>query len=299
MEDSMKSIILLLCVAACVAQKPGAVAPPAAAPAAPADPWKTATQLPNVDFAGITADQKQQVLKLLREENCTCGCGMKMAECRMKDPKCVFSRMSSEAAIKTLKEGKGVDAMRKAALAEDHLKKLDVAVKIKTDGEPSKGPANAKITLVEFSDFQCPYCSQAAAKLDELLKRHPNDVRLVYRHYPIYLIHSQAKLAARASLAAHAQGKFWPMHDLMFRNNEKLSQENILAWAKQIGLNMDKFNKDLESPAIAKALDSSIKEADEIGVLGTPTVFLNGQRYNGELDPAELGKVVDEELKKK
>jgi protein-disulfide isomerase len=288
----MKSLFLLLCVAVCLAQKPGAVAP------AP-EPWKTATQLPNIDFSGITPDQKQQVLKLLREENCTCGCGMKMAECRVKDPKCVFSRMSSEAAIKTLKEGKGVDAMRKAALAEDHLKKLDTPVKINIEGEPAKGPANAKITLVEFSDFQCPYCAQAAGKLDELMKKYPNDIRLVYRQYPIFLIHSQAKLAARASLAAQAQGKFWPLHDLMFRNNEKLSQENILLWAKQVGLNMDKFNKDLESPAIAKALDRSIQEADDIGVLGTPTVFLNGQRYNGELDPAELGKVVAEELKKK
>src|ERR1700694_4822995 len=142
----MKSLFLLLCVAVCLAQKPGAVAPAA-------ETWKTANQLPNVDFSGITPDQKQQVLKLLREEACTCVCGMKMAECRMKDPKCAFSRMSSEAAIKTLKEGKGVDAMRKAALAEDHLKKLDSAVKNNTDGTPSKGPANAKITLVEFSDF--------------------------------------------------------------------------------------------------------------------------------------------------
>jgi protein-disulfide isomerase len=288
----MKYLFLLVCVATCLAQKP-------AGTATNSDGWKTATQLPNVDFTGVSPDQKQQVLKLLREENCTCGCGMKMAECRMKDPKCVFSRMSSEAAIKTLKDGKGVDAMRKAALAEDHLKTLDAFVKIRTEGEPTKGPANARITLVEFSDFQCPYCAQAAVKLDEILKKHPNDVRLVYKQFPISLIHSQANLAARASLAANLQGKFWPLHDLMFKNNEKLSQDNILAWAKQIGLNMDKFTKDLDSPALKKAVERGVAEADEIGVLGTPTVFLNGQRYNGELDPAEFGKVVDEQLKNK
>jgi protein-disulfide isomerase len=288
----MKYFLLIACVAACLAQTP-------AANPQSVDAWKTASQLPNVDFAGLSADQKQQVLKLLREENCTCGCTMKMAECRIKDPKCVFSRMSAEAAVKTLKDGKGVDAMRKAALAEDHLKTLDVPVKIRTDGEPVKGPANAKITLVEFSDFQCPYCAQAAAKLDQILSKHPADVRLVYKQYPISMIHPQANFAARASLAANLQGKFWPLHDLMFKNNEKLSPENITAWAKQVGINMDKFNKDVQSPAIKKAVEHGVAEADEIGVLGTPTVFLNGQRYNGELDPAEFGKVIDEELKKK
>lgn len=293
MVEHMKYILLLVAVASCLAQTPAATSQPSQ------DAWKTASALPNVDFTGLSADQKQQVLKLLREENCTCGCGMKMAECRVKDPKCAFSRMSAEAAIQTLKDGKGVDAMRKAAMSEDHLKKLDNPVKIKIDGEPTKGPANAKIILIEFSDFQCPYCAQASLKIDEVMNKHPNDIRLVYKQYPITLIHSQANLAARASLAANVQGKFWPLHDLMFRNNEKLSEQNINMWAKQIGLNMEKFTKDLQSPAIKKALEHGIAEADEIGILGTPTVFLNGQRYNGELDPVEFGKVIDEQLKKK
>ncbi len=260
--------------------------------------WKNATQLPDVDFAGLSADQKQTLLKLLREETCTCGCTFKMAECRLKDPKCAFSRMSAHAAVKAVKDGKTPDDMRKAALAENHLKTLDEVVKINTEGRPSKGPANARITLVEYSDFQCPYCSKAVLQLDQVMKQHPNDLRLVFKQYPIALIHAQATLAAQASLAAHAQGKFWPMHDAMFANGQKLTRENILNWAKLMQMDMPKFTKDLDSPQIKKAVAADVAEAEEIGVLGTPTVFVNGQRYNGELDPAAFGAVIDAQLKK-
>ncbi len=249
-------------------------------------------------MAGLTPDQKHAVLKLLREEACTCGCGMKMAQCRLQDPKCAFSRMSSNAAVKAIKDGKTPDQMRAAALSENHLKTLDDPVKIKIDGSPYKGPATAKITLVEFSDFQCPYCSKAAVALDELLSRYPKDVRLVYKQYPIAMIHNQASLAARASLAANNQGKFWLMHDRMFANGNKLSRENILAWAKEFNLDMAKFTKDLDAKETQTAVDRDVKEADDIGVLGTPTVFVNGQRYNGELTVADFGKVIESELKK-
>jgi protein-disulfide isomerase len=287
----MKYLLFAAAVTACLAQVPSMTPVPESV-------WKKATQLPNLDLSGLNPDQRQVVLKLLREEACTCGCGLKMAECRVKDPKCAFSRMSANAAAKAIREGKTPDEMRAAALSEKHLKTLDDPVKIKTDGEPSKGPANAKITLIEFSDFQCPYCSKAVLQIDEVMNKFPKDVRLVYKQYPIALIHSQAILAARASLAAHNQGKFWLMHDLLFANSNKLSRENILSWARQINLDMPKFTKDLDSKETEALVERDIKEADDIGVLGTPTVFVNGRHYNGELAPAEFGKVIEGELKK-
>ena len=290
----MKSLLILLALVGGLAQQPGQPLPTAV----PDKVWKAATELPNVDMTGLSADQKHAVLKLLREEACTCGCGMKMAQCRMQDPKCAFSRMSANTAVKALKEGKTPDQMRTAALAENHLKTLDDPVKIRIEGSPSKGPLSAKVTVVEFSDFQCPYCSQAAFQLDELSRKYPGDVRLVYKQFPIAVIHSQALLAAKASLAANNQGKFWPMHDRMFSNSKKLTRENILAWAKEVNMDMPRFIKDADSKEVAAAVDRDLKEADDIGVLGTPTVFLNGRRYNGELTAADLGKVIDGELKK-
>jgi protein-disulfide isomerase len=290
----MKPLLILIALATCVAQQPGNPLPAAV----PEKVWKTVTDLPNVDMTGLNADQKHAVLKLLREEACTCGCGMKMAQCRLQDPKCAFSRMSASAAVKAIKEGKSPDQMRTAALSENHLKTLDDFVKIRTDSAPSKGPVGAKITLVEFSDFQCPYCSKAAFALDELARKYPSDVRLVYKQYPIAMIHNNALLSARASLAANNQGKFWPLHDRMFSNGNRLNRENILAWAKEINMDMTRFVKDLDSKETAAMVDRDTKEGDEIGVLGTPTVFLNGKRYNGELTVADFGKVIESELKK-
>ena len=290
----MKPLLILIALAACVAQQPGNPLPGPVSEKV----WKAATDLPNVDMTGLNADQKHAVLKLLREEACTCGCGMKMAQCRLQDPKCAFSRMSSNAAVKAIKEGKSPDQMRAAALSENHLKTLDDAVKIHIDGAPSRGPLTAKITLVEFSDFQCPYCSKAAFALDELARKYSSDVRLVYKQYPIAMIHSQALLSAHASVAANNQGKFWPLHDRMFSNGNKLSRENILAWAKELNMDMPRFVKDLDAKETAALVDRDIKEADDIGVLGTPTVFLNGKRYNGELTVGDFGKVIESELKK-
>jgi protein-disulfide isomerase len=249
-------------------------------------------------MSGISADKKAAVLKLMREQDCTCKCGMKMAQCRFQDPKCAFSRMAANAAVEAMKEGKTPDQMRAAALAQNHLKILEDFVKIPVEGEPTKGPAGARITLVEFSDFQCPWCARAASMLDDVVRSHSADVRLVYKQYPIVLIHNQAVLAAHASLAANKQGKFWPLHDLMFNNNSKLSKENIVAWAKQINMDMPKFLKDMDSKEVDENVIRDIKDGDDAGVLGTPTVYVNGHRYNGEMSGPELTKVIEGELKK-
>jgi protein-disulfide isomerase len=289
----MKVFLLVIAFAASVSPLSAQLAPAVAEKV-----WKSATELPNIDMSGLSADQKHSLLKLMREEDCTCGCGLKMAQCRLQDPKCSFSRASGNAAVKAIKEGKSPDQMRAAALAENHLKTLEDPVKIRIEGAPSKGPLTAKITLVEFSDFQCPYCSKAAFQLDELTRKYPGDVRLVYKQYPIAIIHSTATLAAKASMAANNQAKFWVMHDKMFSNSNKLTRDNLLAWAKEANMDMARFTKDLDSKEIAAVVERDVKEADGIGVLGTPTVYLNGRKYNGELTVAELGKVIDGELKK-
>jgi protein-disulfide isomerase len=159
------------------------------------------------------------------------------------------------------------------------------------------GPATARITLVEFSDFQCPYCSKAVAQINASLKAYPNDLKLIFKQYPLDS-HPAAAISAAASLAAHAQGKFWPMHDVMFANRQKLSRQSILGWAKDLGLDMKRFTADLDSEAIRKAVLRDQADGDKAGVEGTPTVFLNGQKYNGDLAPDAIKSVIDGELKR-
>jgi len=268
-----------------------------------AQEWQTATDLEGVDFSGLSPARKTLAVKALRTQACSCGCAMKVAECRVKDPKCTYSRGLASVTVAAIKAGKSVDD----AIAESKASKygtrptpklLDDPVPIPTLGSPAMGPADARITMVEFSDFQCPYCSRATAQINATLKAYPNDVRLIFKQYPLAELHPAAAISAAAALAAHAQGKFWPMHDVMFANRSRLSRPSILAWAKEIGLDMQRFTADLDSEAIRKAVVRDVADGDKAGVEGTPTVFLNGQRYNGDLAPEAIKPVIDSELKR-
>jgi protein-disulfide isomerase len=161
-----------------------------------------------------------------------------------------------------------------------------------------KGPASGRITVVEFSDFECPYCSKAAAKVDAVLQAYPNDVRLVYKQYPLST-HPHARMAAEAALAAHVQNKFWPMHDKLFANSRRLSDATVLAAAKEIGLDLTKFQNDLKSAKVKQIVEKDIADGDKAQVSGTPTVFINGKRYNGPLELVILKPILDGELKAK
>ncbi len=269
-----------------------------------AQDWQSATDLPLVDMSGLSAAQQTKVLGILRGYDCSCGCGMKLAECRVKDPKCYYSRGLATVIVASIKAGKSEADARKAAADSQfaHMQSqeapvLEDAIAIPTAGAPSLGPEKAKITLVEFSDFQCPYCAVAAPVLSALLKDYPDQVKLIFKQYPLE-IHNQAALAAAAALAAKKQGKFWEMHDAMFANRHNLSREQLLVMAKGIGLDMTKFQADLDSPAIKKELEQDVKDGDDARVEGTPTLFINGQRYNGPLNAAALKTILDQQLKK-
>ncbi len=267
-----------------------------------AQEWQTATALPGVDFAGMTLALKQRALHAMRGYECSCGCGMKVAECRIKDPACAFSLGLSATIVESIRKGKTEAAAIDDAKASKYghrpePKLLDDPVLIPTSGAPVTGAAKARVTLVEFSDFQCPYCSKAVEKLNAILKAYPNDVRLIFKQFPLDS-HPQAQISAQAALAAHQQGKFWQLHDLMFANRTNLSRRTILLWAGSLGLDMKRFESDLDSEAVKKAVARDLSDGEKAGVEGTPTVFIDGQRYNGDLDLSAVKPVIDAELKR-
>jgi protein-disulfide isomerase len=267
-----------------------------------AQDWQTATTLNGVEFGGLTPARKSVALKALRNMGCTCGCDMKVAECRVKDPNCAYSKGLAASIVDAVKAGKSEAGALEVAKASKYghqveHKLLDDPVQIPTQGAPVTGPANARITLVEFSDFQCPYCGKASQQIAAILKAYPNDVKLIFKQYPLD-IHPQALISAQASLAAHAQGKFWQLHDLMFANRSQLSAGAIHFWAQSIGLDMKKFDADVQSPAIKKTVAKDLEDGEKAGVEGTPTVYIDGQRYNGDLELDKIKPVLDGELKK-
>ena len=165
---------------------------------------------------------------------------------------------------------------------------------IDTAGSPFLGKENAPVTLVVFSDFQCPYCGKVQSVLDDILEKNHGKVKLVFKNFPLRM-HKNAKLAALAAMAAHEQGKFWQMHDALFAVAKQLTRKNIEDAARDIGLDMKKFNKDLSSPTIKKKLNKDIIDAINAGVGGTPTLFINGHRAKSwSVD--NLQKMIDQEL---
>jgi protein-disulfide isomerase len=274
----------------------------AGALAAVAQPWKTATELPGVNFTGLTAEKKAMVLGVLREFGCTCGCNMALAQCRVEDPACGQSQQLASMAVPLARDGANADQIRKALEESEPARRARMRSRVLLDpveipvaGAPSKGPAGARVTLVEFSDFQCPFCAVAAGHLNEAMRAFPNDVRLVYKQFPLDS-HSAARLAAAASLAAQKQGKFWPLHDRMYANFRAINRARILGWAREIGVDEKRFVADMDAPATQAAVEADMGHGYKAGVEGTPTVFVNGKKYQGSLEPGDFKKVIQAEL---
>jgi protein-disulfide isomerase len=143
---------------------------------------------------------------------------------------------------------------------------------------PSKGPADAKVTIVEFSDYQCPFCSQAEPLLDQVMAAYPKDVKRVYKQFPLTSIHPNAMPASKAAVAAGKQGKFWEMHAKLFGNQRELSPDNYKKWAEELKLDVAKFEKDMASPEVQAQIDKDMQDARSADVTGTPTIFVNGKR---------------------
>jgi protein-disulfide isomerase len=267
-----------------------------------AQEWKTATTLAGVDFSGLTVQQKATVLKILREQGCSCGCSMKMAQCRMEDPACSYSTGLAATVIQAIKDGKTADQAIQAAQtsrygAEHQNKVLDEPVKLPVAGSPVTGPMDAAVTIVEFSDFQCPYCIQAVPELEALLKVYPTQVKLIFKQFPLE-IHSDAYRAATAALAAQKQGKFWEMHYALFGHHQDLSMASILNIAKELKLDEPRLRTDMESKEIHEIVAKDLQDGNNAGVEGTPTIFINGQRYNGRIELPNLRPLIEAELKK-
>ena len=161
------------------------------------------------------------------------------------------------------------------------------------------GKADAPITIIEFSDFQCPYCSRGGSTVKELQKKYPNDVRLVFKHFPL-AFHKEAKGASTAALAAGEQGKFWEMHDLLFKNQKAMKgadmKEQGSGYAKQLGMDVAKFNKDFDNPKWAEVIAADMKLGSSIGVRGTPHFFINGERLSGAQPLQKFEDVVKKQL---
>lgn len=169
---------------------------------------------------------------------------------------------------------------------------VDLADPVDPERDHLRGPADATVTLVEYGDFECPYCGMAEPAVRELLASFGDDVRYVWRHLPLTDVHPRAQVAAEAAEAAAAQGAFWEMHDLLLEHQDALRPPDLLRHAESLGLDLERFEQDLRTHAGAAQIARDVDSADLSGVSGTPTFFVNGRRHHGAYDIDSLSKAV-------
>ena len=168
---------------------------------------------------------------------------------------------------------------------------IDLAVPVDPDRDHIRGPADAKVTLVEYGDFECPYCGQAEPVVRALLANF-GDLRYVWRHLPLTDVHANAALSAEAAEAADRQSAFWPMHDLLLQHQQELRPVHLMRYAADLGLDVDRFREDLRRRVGAARVAEDIDSAGSSGVAGTPTFFVNGRRQYGAYDIDTLSAAV-------
>jgi protein-disulfide isomerase len=173
--------------------------------------------------------------------------------------------------------------------------RIDVAA----DDDPAKGPATAPVTLVEFSDFQCPYCARVGPALKRVEEVYGDQVRIVFKDFPLLQIHNNAAKAAEAGSCANEQGKFWALHDKMFENQSKLSVAEIKQHAKEAGLDANAFDQCLDSGKQTAEWTKDLADGEKYGVTGTPAFFVNGRLLGGAASFEKLAEVIDDELSRR
>jgi len=211
----------------------------------------------------------------------------------------------------TIPVDKSIDSIRPAPpgareeilfLVSSKKKTVQIAVlefvqDIDIAGAPFKGPADAPVAIVIFTDFQCPYCAKIVPALNQVLEKNQGKVKLVFKNFPLNM-HQFARKAAAAALAASKQGKFWEYHDRLFQNYNRLNDQVLQEQAQQLGLDMQKFEKDMNDPQTQQTINQDYQDGLKAGVRGTPTIFVDGSLLRNN-SPEGIQAAIDKELEKK
>lgn len=166
-------------------------------------------------------------------------------------------------------------------------------------GSPIKGAIDGHVTIVEFSDFECSYCAKVQPTINKVLDEYKNEVKLVYRHFPLVLFHKNAFKASLAAEAARKQGKFWAMYDKMFDNQQNIKEEDLLKYAAELKLDVDGFKKAIDSQELKEIVEKDMQLGKEFGVLATPTFFVNGKIIFGNKPFEVFKEAIDDALGRK
>ena len=256
-------------------------------------PWNL---IIGADPSKLDSKGKALAKKLINKEYCYYGCNARLIKCLKKNPPSKFARRIAGIIVRYVLKGYNEkeihEILERRALSANPIK----LAKIDLNGEfPTLGSKDAIVTIVEYLDFECPFCKIISPILERLVEEFHPKVRLVIKYFPIRS-HKRTIPAGLAAWAAFRQGKFWEYHDILYENFMKNSDEELLRYAKELGLDLKKFKKDMADPKIKESFAKSKLEGLRNGVEGTPTIFINNKKYIAHKDYIELKDRIEEEI---
>ncbi len=244
-------------------------------------PGSTDVTLPGIDTSMLTSREKREWSSYVSTLLAPCSdTPVSLAQCVQEKRSCSKCVAGTKFVLRGVRDGMSQDQIEKSyhnRFDADRIKNVAL------DGSPSKGPESAPITLVEFADFECPFCAMEAPVLEKSWQGHKDSVRFVYKYFVISA-HPHGESAARAAIAAGNQGKFWEMHDTLFANRDHLEGADVDSYAKSLRLDMAKFHVDMQAPATTDRIERDKKLGESVGVQGTPTIFVNGREFDPHQD---------------
>jgi protein-disulfide isomerase len=243
-----------------------------------------------VDTREFTPRERREFTTYVKEFPAPCpGMSVPVAQCLSEGRPCSSCLPAAQAIGKAVREG-----LAREQVEQVYKQRFDLSGSrnIPLEGSPSRGPEDAPVVIVEFADFECPFCQRLAPDLDVLWAKRQEKLRFVYKFMPLAM-HPHSEIAARGAIAAQAQGKFWEMHHLLFSHGQHLEQPDVEGYAKELGLDMNRFRADMASTETTTRIAGDRKLADSLGVQGTPTIYIDGREYDLKLDLAEW---VDQEI---
>ncbi|MGD0530019.1 MAG: thioredoxin domain-containing protein [Polyangiaceae bacterium] len=246
--------------------------------------------LPGVDTSEFTARERHEFSTFVRQLPAPCkDVAVPVAQCVLEQRACPVCVPAAQLIAKAVREGMSTEQV------EDLYKqRYDIGTSraIPLTGSPFRGPEDAHVVVVEFADFECPFCQKIAPELEAIWEKRRDKVRFVYKFMPLPM-HPHGEIAARAGIAAQMQGKFWEMEKLLFGNGQNLEPADLERYAASIGLDVEKFKADMQSPAAKARIDADHKLGDDLHVKGTPTIFIDGREYDSKVD---MGEWLDQEI---
>jgi predicted DsbA family dithiol-disulfide isomerase len=250
-------------------------------------------QVPNVDLSGFSDGDKASYMRLLQKFPSACGKAQSLEGSLKSDPRCRRSVFAARYLVRLFKAG------LLPSEVEEHYEKRFGDVKRETidvHDSPVRGDPGAPITIVEFSDFQCPHCKHTQPALERVLEDYPQ-VKLYFKHFPITRAHPYAQLAAQAAVAAGKQGKFWQFHDKLFKGDqEKEALPDLERYARELKLDISRWKKDMDGAQEKVLRDRA--DGEKVDVEATPSLYINGRKFHGPPVYEELKDWIDEELNK-